>query len=215
MDRYVAHRILGGHGRRGLSSSGYSACILLIRALLKVIASGMVLFVVFRCGSALADDPQLATHLKKSLVSGDANSSQDSNVLTKSGSEANHSSGGAISSDSASRSEFHYHPDSSRNTEVVREAIRQSIEAKNARDLEEAAHPFWNAPLWTNSPLKYLALILGGDHHALQTPLTEREKLAGYDYNFKGSIDKAEKTIGFEQIGPKAEVLVGPLRRNR
>jgi len=64
----------------------------------------------------------------------------------------------------------------------VTEAIRATQELEGRRNAEATEHPFWHARFWTHSPVAILGLLGGGDHHALETPPTELEKLGATSY---------------------------------
>jgi hypothetical protein len=84
--------------------------------------------------------------------------------------------------------------------------------ARKAQDLEEAAHPFWNAGFWKSPPARLISMFLGGDQHRLNRPLTHREKLASAEYPSEGEIKKFENEIRFGQSSPKGEVIVGAVQ---
>jgi len=77
------------------------------------------------------------------------------------------------------------------------EEIRSTQELENQRNLEIAQHPFWYAPFWTHSPLAIAGFLLGGDHHSLETPPTEFEKLGAADYGNEAEVRKFERCVSF------------------
>ena len=84
--------------------------------------------------------------------------------------------------------------------------------ARKAQDVEEAAHPFWNAGFWKSPPARLISMFLGGDQHRPNTPPTHREKLASAAYPSEGEIKKFEHGIKFGQSPPKGEVIVGAVQ---
>jgi hypothetical protein len=95
----------------------------------------------------------------------------------------------------------------------IRDTMLEKEAARKAQNLEEAAHPFWNAGFWKSPPARLIGMFLGGDQHRLNTPLTHREKLAGAEYPSEGEIKKFENEIKFGQSAPKGEVIVGAVQR--
>jgi hypothetical protein len=86
------------------------------------------------------------------------------------------------------------------------EEIRATQQLEKARDAEITEHPFWYARFWTHSPLAIPAFLLGGDHHALETPPTEFEKLSTTSpmetsYNNEAELRKFERSISFGNVG--------------
>jgi hypothetical protein len=79
----------------------------------------------------------------------------------------------------------------------VSEAIRATQELEHQQSMEIANHAFWYAKFWTHSPLAIAAFLLGGDHHALETPPTQFEKLGASDYGSDPEIRKFERTFSF------------------
>jgi hypothetical protein len=47
------------------------------------------------------------------------------------------------------------------------------------------------------SPLVIPAFLLGGDHHAFETPATEFEKLGAASYGNEAEVRKFERSLGF------------------
>jgi hypothetical protein len=89
------------------------------------------------------------------------------------------------------------------------EEIRAAQQLENQRNAEITEHPFWNAPFWTHSPLAIASFFLGGDHHALETPPTEFEKLSATsymdtNYNNEAELKKFERSVSFEDQGTRA-----------
>jgi hypothetical protein len=84
------------------------------------------------------------------------------------------------------------------------EEIRAAQELENQRNAEIAEHPFWYARFWTHSPLVIPAFLLGGDHHALETPPTESEKLGAASYGNEAEVRRFERGVGFGKMGPGA-----------
>jgi hypothetical protein len=82
----------------------------------------------------------------------------------------------------------------------VAEEIRAAQELQNRQNAEVAAHPFWYARFWTHSPVAILGLLGGGDHHPLQTPPTELEKLGGVNYGNDAEVWKFERGVGFGDV---------------
>lgn len=104
---------------------------------------------------------------------------------------------------------FQYDPENRQSTSArkVTEEIRAAQELENRQKAEVASHPFWYSRFWTHSPVTILSL-LGGDHHALETPPTEFEKLGatnslGTNYNNEAAVQKFERSIRFENLSPK------------
>src|ERR1700722_14227499 len=62
------------------------------------------------------------------------------------------------------------------------EEIRATQQLEKARNAEITEHPFWYARFWTHSPLAIPAFLRGGDHHALETPPSQFEKLSATSY---------------------------------
>jgi hypothetical protein len=86
------------------------------------------------------------------------------------------------------------------------EEIRATDLLEKAREAEITEHPFWYARFWTHSPLAIPAFLLGGDHHALETPPTWFEKLTATSpldtsYNNEAELRKFEQSISFENLG--------------
>jgi hypothetical protein len=86
------------------------------------------------------------------------------------------------------------------------EEIRATQELEKAREAEITEHPFWYARFWTHSPLAIPALLLGGDHHALETPPTQFEKLSATSYmdtsySSEAELRKFEHSISFGDLG--------------
>ena len=77
------------------------------------------------------------------------------------------------------------------------EEIRAAQQLENQRDAEVAEHPFWHAPFWTHSPLAIAGFLLGGDHHSLETPPTEFEKLGAADHGNAAEVRKFERSVSF------------------
>jgi hypothetical protein len=94
----------------------------------------------------------------------------------------------------------------------IRDTMLEKEAARKAQDLEEAAHPFWNAGFWKSPPARLISMFLGGDQHRLNRPLTHREKLASAEYPSEGEIKKFENEIRFGQSSPKGEVIVGAVQ---
>jgi hypothetical protein len=80
------------------------------------------------------------------------------------------------------------------------EEIRTAQELENQRNAEITEHPFWYARFWTHSPLVVPALLLGGDHHALETPPTTFEKLGAASYGNEAEVRKFERGISFGNL---------------
>lgn len=97
----------------------------------------------------------------------------------------------------------------------IRDTMLEKEAARKAQDLEEAAHPFWNAGFWKSPPARLISMFLGGDQHRLNTPPTHREKLASAEYPSEGEIKKFENEIKFGQSPPKGEVIVGTVQKTR
>jgi hypothetical protein len=87
----------------------------------------------------------------------------------------------------------------------VTEAIRDTQKMEDQRNAEIAQHPFWYAPFWTHSPLAIAGFLLGGDHHALETPPTEFEKLGAASYGNEAEVRKYELSVGFGNVGRGAD----------
>ena len=101
---------------------------------------------------------------------------------------------------------FQYDSENRQSTSAhkVAEEIRAAQGLQKRQDAEVVAHPFWYARFWTHSPVAILSL-LGGDHHALETPPTEFEKLGatsslGSNYNNEGELKKFERTVSFGNL---------------
>jgi hypothetical protein len=77
------------------------------------------------------------------------------------------------------------------------EEIRATQEVEKQRHAEIAEHPFWYARFWTHSPLVIPAFVLGGDHHALETPPSVFEKLGGASYGNEAEVRKSERSVSF------------------
>ena len=86
----------------------------------------------------------------------------------------------------------------------VAEAIRDTQKMEDQWNAEIAQHPFWYAPFWTHSPLAIAGFLLGGDHHALETPPTEFEKLGAADYGDETEVRKYERSVSFGDLGSAA-----------
>jgi hypothetical protein len=89
------------------------------------------------------------------------------------------------------------------------EEIRATQQLEKARDAEITEHPFWYARFWTHSPLAIPAFLLGGDHHALETPPTQFEKLSATSYmdtsyNNEAELRKFERSISFGNLNSGA-----------
>jgi hypothetical protein len=97
---------------------------------------------------------------------------------------------------------FQYDSENRQSTSAhkVAEEIRAAHELEKHQDAEVAAHPFWHARFWTHSPLAILSLLGGGDHHALETPPTEFEKLGGANYGNDAEVRKFERSVSFENF---------------
>ena len=80
---------------------------------------------------------------------------------------------------------------------ITLEEIRAAQELENQRNAEITEHPFWHARFWTHSPLAIPAFLLGGDHHALETPPSEFEKLGVAIYGSEAGVRKFERSVGF------------------
>jgi hypothetical protein len=83
----------------------------------------------------------------------------------------------------------------------VTEAIRATQELEDRRKAEVAEHPFWNAPFWTHSPIAIASFLMGGDHHALETPPTQFEKLGAANYGNEAEVRKFERGVSFGNAG--------------
>jgi len=86
----------------------------------------------------------------------------------------------------------------------VAEAIRDTQKMEDRQNAEIAQHPFWYARFWTHSPLAIAGFLLGGDHHALETPPSEFEKLGAASYGNEAEVRKFERTVGFGNVGSAA-----------
>jgi hypothetical protein len=80
------------------------------------------------------------------------------------------------------------------------EEIRAAQQLENQRNTEITEHPFWYARFWTHSPLAIPAFLLGGDHHALETPPSEFEKLGAASYGDQAEVRKFEGAVGFGNL---------------
>jgi hypothetical protein len=80
------------------------------------------------------------------------------------------------------------------------EEIRAAQELENQRNAEITEHPFWYARFWTHSPLVIPAFLLGGDHHALETPPTAFEKLGAAGYGSEAEVRKFERGVRFGDV---------------
>jgi hypothetical protein len=80
------------------------------------------------------------------------------------------------------------------------EEIRAAQELENQRNAEITEHPFWYARFWTHSPLVIPAFLLGGDHHALETPPTTFEKLGAASYGNEAEVRKFERGVSFGEL---------------
>jgi len=85
----------------------------------------------------------------------------------------------------------------------VTEAIRATQQLEDRQKAEVAQHPFWNAPFWTHSPLAIASLLLGGDHHGLETPPTQFEKLGAANYGNEAEVRKFERSVSFGKPSPE------------
>lgn len=110
---------------------------------------------------------------------------------------------------SSQRGAFQYNPDSGQSTSARKMTgeIQAAQELKDRQKAEVAAHLFWYARFWTHSPVAILGLLGGGDHHTLETPPTELEKLGGAghlgtNYNSEAAIQKFERSVGFGNPNP-------------
>jgi hypothetical protein len=94
---------------------------------------------------------------------------------------------------------FQYNSETQQTTAAhkLSEEIRAAQELENQRNAEITEHPFWHARFWTHSPLVIPAFLLGGDHHALETPPSEFEKLGAASYGNEGEIRKFERGVSF------------------
>jgi hypothetical protein len=104
---------------------------------------------------------------------------------------------------------FQYNPENGQTTSVdkLTEEIRATQQLEKARNAEITEHPFWYAKFWTDSPLAIPAFLLGGDHHALETPPSQFEKLgaASYmetNYNSEAELKKFERSVSFGNSNP-------------
>ena len=82
----------------------------------------------------------------------------------------------------------------------VAEAIRDTQKMEDQWNAEIAQHPFWYAPFWTHSPLVIAGFLLGGDHHGLETPPTEFEKLGAASYGNEAEVRKFERSVSFGDL---------------
>src|ERR1700722_12699433 len=62
------------------------------------------------------------------------------------------------------------------------EEIRATQQLEKARNAEITEHPFWYARFWTHSPRAIPSFLLGGAHHARETPPSQFEKLSATSY---------------------------------
>ncbi|MFY9986894.1 MAG: hypothetical protein WAK31_19195 [Chthoniobacterales bacterium] len=102
---------------------------------------------------------------------------------------------------------FQYDSEASRTSSAhkLSEEIRATQLLEKARAAEITEHPFWYARFWTHSPLAIPAFLLGGDHHALETPPTQFEKLTATSYmdtsyNSEAELRKFERTVSFGNL---------------
>jgi hypothetical protein len=107
---------------------------------------------------------------------------------------------------------FRYNPENRQATSVhkLTEEIRATQQLEKARNAEISEHPFWYARFWTRSPLAIPALLLGGDHHALETPPSQFEKLSATsymdtNYNSQAELKKFERSVGFGNSSPAGD----------
>ena len=101
---------------------------------------------------------------------------------------------------------FHYDSETRQTTSArkLSEEIRAAQQLESQRNAEITEHPFWHAPFWTHSPLAIAGFLLGGDHHSLETPPTEFEKLGAADYGNAAEVRKFERSVGFGNVGTRA-----------
>jgi hypothetical protein len=94
---------------------------------------------------------------------------------------------------------FQYDSETRQTTSVhkLSQEIRAAQQLQNQRNAEITKHPFWYAPFWTHSPLAIAGFLLGGDHHGLETPPTEFEKLGAADYGNAAEVRKFERSVSF------------------
>jgi hypothetical protein len=85
----------------------------------------------------------------------------------------------------------------------VAEAIRDTQKMEDRQNAEITQHPFWYAPFWTHSPLAIAGFLLGGDHHSLEIPPTEFEKLGAASYGNEAEVRKFERSVSFGNQGNK------------
>lgn len=108
---------------------------------------------------------------------------------------------------------FRYNPENRQTTSVhkLAEEIRATQQLEKARNAEITEHPFWYAKFWTHSPVVLLGIITGGgDHHALETPLSQFEKLSATsymdtNYNSEAELKKFEQSVGFGNSNPAGD----------
>ena len=111
------------------------------------------------------------------------------------------SNGGA--SVSSRRGAFEYDSATRQTTAAhkLSEEIRAAQQLENQRNAEITEHPFWHAPFWTHSPLAIVGFLMGGDHHAFETPPTQFEKLGAADYGNEAEVKKFERSVSFGNSG--------------
>ena len=114
------------------------------------------------------------------------------------------SNGGVLVS--SQRGAFQYDSETRQTTSAhkLSEEIHATQELENQRNAEIAEHPFWYARFWTHSPLAIAGFLLGGDHHPLETPPSEFEKLGAASYGNEAEVRKFERTVGFGNVGSAA-----------
>jgi hypothetical protein len=102
---------------------------------------------------------------------------------------------------------FQYDSETRQSTSAhkLSEEIRATQELENQRNAEITEHPFWYARFWTHSPLVIPAFLLGGDHHALETPPTEFEKLGAASYGNEAEVRKYEHSVSFGDLNSGTE----------
>ena len=115
------------------------------------------------------------------------------------------SSGGARVSSQSGAFEYDSGTRQTTSAHKLTEEIRATQQLEQARAAEIAEHPFWYARFWTHSPLVIPAFLLGGDHHALETPPTAFEKLSATsymetNYNSEAELKKFERSVSFENV---------------
>ena len=113
------------------------------------------------------------------------------------------STGGVLVSSEAGTFQYDSETRQTTSAHKLSEEIRATQQLENQRNAEITEHPFWYAPFWTHSPLAIVGFLMGGDHHALETPPSQFEKLGAADYGNDAEVRKFERSVSFGSSGSR------------